>query len=100
MLLASEVFFSFQLAVLVAVLEWCMADGMILSAYRMWLERKAFEWQYGWITKPMGLCSFCTAGQVGLWTGVFMLGFYPFEIILFACFTMFFDKIRVEAIKA
>jgi hypothetical protein len=100
MLLISEIFYAFQIAVFVAVFQWCMQEGMILSAYRVWLERKAFEWQYGWITKPMGLCSFCFAGQLGLWTGVFILGFYPFEIILFSCFTMFFDKIRVDHFNA
>jgi hypothetical protein len=59
MLLISEIFYAFQIAVFVAVFQWCMQEGMILSAYRVWMERKAFEWQYGWITKPMGLCSFC-----------------------------------------
>lgn len=86
-------------SVIVAVIQWCMEDGMIMDWYRKWLERKAFEWQYSRITKPMGLCSFCMTFWVAFPIAVFTLGLYPLQIITFVSLSMFFDKIRVNVFE-
>ena len=86
-------------SVIVAVIQWCMEDGMIMDWYRKWLERKAFEWRYSRITKPMGLCSFCMAFWVAFPVAVFSLGLYPVQIITFTALSMFFDKLRVQTLN-
>ncbi len=86
-------------SVIVAVIQWCMEDGMILDWYRKWLERKAFEWHYSAITKPMGLCSFCMTFWIAFPVAVFSLGLYPVQIITFTALSMFFDKVRVQTLN-
>lgn len=85
-------------SVVIAVIQWCMEDGMILGWYRKWLERKAFEWRYSAITKPMGLCSFCMTFWIAFPVAVFSLGLYPVQIITFTALSMFFDKVRVQTL--
>jgi len=82
---------AFYCAVVANAFVWCMEDGMILSFYGKWLEKKSFEWRHGWITKPLGLCNFCFNGQVAFWTAV-CTGLYPVEIIIFTSLAMLFDK--------
>ena len=86
-------------SVIIAVIQWCMEDGMILDWYRKWLEKKAFEWRYSAITKPMGLCSFCMTFWVAFPVAVFTLGLYPLQIITFTALSMFFDKLRVQTLN-
>ena len=86
-------------SVIVAVIQWCMEDGMILDWYRKWLEKKAFEWHYSAITKPMGLCSFCMTFWIAFPVAVFSLGLYPVQIITFTALSMFFDKVRVQTLN-
>lgn len=86
-------------SVIVAVIQWCMEDGMIMDWYRKWLERKAFEWHYSAITKPMGLCSFCMTFWIAFPVAVFSLGLYPVQIITFTALSMFFDKVRVQTLN-
>ena len=83
---------AFYCAVVSNALIWCMDDGMVFSFYRQWLEKKAFEWQYGFLTKPLGLCSFCLTGQLSFWSAIFS-GLYPVEIITMTCLGLFFDKL-------
>ncbi len=86
-------------SVIIAVIQWCMEDGMILYWYRKWLERKAFEWHYSAITKPMGLCSFCMTFWIAFPVAVFSLGLYPVQIITFTARSMVFDKVRVQTLN-
>jgi hypothetical protein len=83
---------AFYCAVVANAVVWCMEDGMIFSFYRKWLEKKSFEWRHGgFLTKPLGLCSFCLAGQISFWTAI-CIGLYPVDIIVFTSLGLFFDK--------
>lgn len=70
-----------------------MEDGQLLEPYRRMLERKQFEMNSAWITKPLGLCGHCFCGQVGFWTAVFLFGI-SFKVILFTAFTLFFNELK------
>jgi hypothetical protein len=99
MLTVEQVFWAFQVATLVGVFAWSIEDGMILSKYRQWLERKKFEWNNGefW-TKPLGLCSFCFSFWVSLLFALF-LGLCPIQILLFCAMVMYFDKLRTNFLQ-
>ena len=99
MLLGIHVFYAYLVASLVAVLCWCMEEGMVFGAYGAWLKKKSFEWRHSWITKPMGLCSFCFSAWVALPFGAFIVGLYPLQIILFISQVMLFDRIRTRFLE-
>ena len=98
MLTITDIFHAFQVFAAAQAAQFLMQDGMPLAAYRRWLERKMFEWQNGWITKPMGLCAPCFTGQVALWSGLLLFAVSAentvfqaaVKIILFISFNFLF----------
>jgi hypothetical protein len=74
MLTIIDAFHAFQVFCVAWTAQVLMEDGQLLEKYRRWLEKKSFEWQDGWITKPMGLCARCFHGQAGLWSGLILFG--------------------------
>jgi len=55
------------LSIEIAVFAWTisnilMSPGMILWRYAEWLERIPV-----WLSKPLGLCEKCMAGQIAFW---------------------------------
>lgn len=101
MLTFIDIFYSLQSFAVAAMFQMLMDDGRPLEKYRRWLDKKAFEWQNGWIAKPLGLCARCFHGQVGLWSGFFIYGVYfqhePFllalKITIFTAFNFLFFEI-------
>jgi len=81
--------------VVCSVFVWCTHDGMIFEKYGNWLSKKEFEGK--WWAKPLGGCSFCFTGQVSFWTGLVLFGL-SYEVVLFACFAMFFDRIKSKVL--
>lgn len=41
-----------------------------------WLYRglAKLETKHGWLSDPLGTCSYCFSGQLGLWVGVYFYG--------------------------
>ncbi len=94
MLLTVEVFWSLQIAVVVAAFGWTIEAGQIFSFYGRWLERKEQTWKYWQVTKMIGGCLRCTTGQVAFWSSFFLFGVQPVKTILFTAFAILFIEIK------
>ena len=104
MLEINEIFSAFQFAV-VAYVFVCVLQkqGYIFEAYGDFLDdldRRNKRWK--WVTKPLGNCEICFAGQIGLW---FYDASWPHDIFSHICFISFcilftqIIKISFEKIK-
>lgn len=84
-----KILYSFFLALTAWVFVNILEDeNMIFSWYGKFIDKLPT-----WISKPIGGCDLCMAGQFGLW-GYFFLGEYKFiEHIFFTILTIFFIKI-------
>lgn len=69
MLEVLEIFWAFQLAVLVYVVTCVLfEEGYLLEwYYDLLIDLKNGGKLGKWLSKPLGLCERCTAGQFGLW---------------------------------
>ena len=71
-----EIFWSFQIAALVYVLTIVLfEEGYLLEwYYDLLIDLKNGGKLGKWLSKPLGLCERCTAGQFGLWVWFYLNG--------------------------
>jgi hypothetical protein len=72
MLTITEAFWSVQLALCAYALHSLFDREHIFERYGRWLEN--LEHSLPWLSKPLGGCLTCFAGQVCLWGGFVLLG--------------------------
>jgi len=73
MLTLTEVFFSAQLSVLAYVVTCVLtAQGYLLESwYDMLVDMEQGTSLGKWLSKPLGLCEKCAAGQLSLWVWLY-----------------------------
>lgn len=73
MLAPSEILWAFQLSALVYVITCVLfEEGYLLEWYYDALINLKHKGRFGkWISKPLGLCEKCTAGQFALWVWLY-----------------------------
>jgi len=104
MLTSTEILWVFQAFVAATAVLLLMGDGQLLEKYRVWLEKRHFEWRAGWIAKPLGLCDRCFTGQVCLWSGVVLFWGADWQelilkALLFAAFGIFFNEVKNKVLN-
>lgn len=88
MLSPLQIGWALQVGALIGLVLALMGDDMPLQFYRRWLDRfyhAGPEW-IAWISKPLGLCSFCASFWWGILSGA-ALSLTPVHIVLFGAIT-------------
>lgn len=94
------IFYAFALGILAIYLQEIMHGDHIFSFYGRFLERLQFNNRFGFLAKPLGLCTTCFASQIGLWMGLLKYGIAPvfvlFSIAITAISAMIINKVLYE----
>lgn len=91
MLTLAEMYKAAQVAALAYVLSILFEEGQIFAAWGRLLTRNRFDWPN--LTKALGLCLRCLAGQMALWIGALYCYLPPFKLLLFIAAAIFFSEI-------
>lgn len=99
MLKLFEILYAFEVSIFTYVLYLLIQPGQVFGFWGALLIKKQWQWP-AWVRNPLGDCSRCLSGQIGLWTSIFYFELSVEGVILFTAFTIFFNEIWQKQLSA